>query len=221
MTVQNEGVEITKRTAGEHVLTSHEGVEIHYRGKPITDGLTQAGYVYLVIDCSGSMEGNKIKQAKKGALNFAKEALAKGYSTGLIQFHSFPTHLCEPQKDISKLEVCLSKLVTGDLTYMADAIHLAIQQLKNRKGTRIIVVVTDGMPNGDGDPQATLKAGQDAKNNGVDIIVIGTDDADKGFLGKLASRAGMGLKVVSSQFEKAITDSAKMLPQGSRTVDTG
>jgi len=216
MTAHDKGVEITKRAAGDHVVTSHEGVEIHYRGKPVTNGLTQEGYVYLVIDCSGSMEGDKLKQAKNGALNFAKDALIKGYSTGLIQFHSFPTHLCEPRKELSKLEACLRKLVTGELTHMADAIHLAHEQLKGRKGTSVIVVVTDGMPNGHGDPQASLKAGQEARNKGIDIIAIGTDDADSEFLNKLASRAGMGLKVVSSQLEKTITDSAKMLPPGSR-----
>ena len=43
--------------------------------------------VYLLIDCSGSMaEGNKIEQAKKGAIGFAEEAQRKEYAVGLIQF---------------------------------------------------------------------------------------------------------------------------------------
>ncbi len=101
---------------------------------------------------------------------------------------------------------------------MAKAINLAHELLREIPGTRIIVVVTDGMPNGPGDPIASLNAGQSAKSNGIDIIAIGTDDADQDFLKRLASRAELGIKVPSKQLEKTISSSAKMLPLGDKRI---
>ena len=103
---------------------------------------------------------------------------------------------------------------TGDTTHMAKAIGLAHHLLKSVSGARVMVIVTDGMPNGTGDPNASLNAGEDAKRSGIDIIAIGTDDADKGFLKRLASRTDLGVKVESKNLEKTITDTAKMLPAG-------
>ena len=171
------------------------------------------GYAYLVVDCSGSMAGDKLHQAEKGALNFAKDAVAKGYSVGLIQFHSSATHLCEPCKEISVLDQCVRKMQIGGSTHMAKAIHLAHQQLIDRVGTRVIVIVTDGMPNGPGDPTTSLDAGDKAKKDSIDIITIGTDDAVKAFLEKLASRPDLGIKVSREHFERGISSTVKNLPQ--------
>ncbi len=201
-----------------HISISQKGIEIRHEGKPVSSSSGLTGYVYLLVDCSASMEGDKLKQAKKGALNFAKDALGKGYFTGLIRFDSSPKLICEPFKDVSNLEKRLVGLEIGDTTHMAKAINLAHELLKEMPGTRVIVVVTDGMPNGPGDPVASLNAGQNAKKNGIDIIAIGTDDADQEFLKRLASRAELGIKVPSKQLEKTITSSAKMLPPGDKRI---
>lgn len=199
------------------VSVSRVSIEITHAGKPI-NGAALTGYVYLLVDCSGSMQGNKIMQAKKGALNFAKEALGKGYFTGLIQFDSSAKLICEPYKNISVLEEALKKLEIGDTTHIAKAINLAHNLMKDLSGTRVIVIVTDGMANGLGDPLASLKAGEAAKRNKIDIIAIGTDDADQDFLKRLASRSELGIKVESKHFEKTITDSAKMLPFSNKRI---
>lgn len=214
--MSEKDVEIVRHSKDNHIAISQRGVEIRYEGKPVSME-TGTGYVYLVVDCSGSMEGNKLNQAKKGALRFAKDALIKGYSTGLIQFDSSATHLCEPTREISVLEQCLRKIELGDATYMAEAIYLAHQRLKDKLGVRVMVVVTDGMPNGPDDPEASLRAGEAAKKRGVEIITIGTDDADRKFLKELASRTELGIKVSRKRFEQGIASSAKMLPAKSHT----
>ncbi len=200
-----------------HVSISQKGIEIRREGKPVSSSaLTR--YVYLLVDCSASMEGDKLKHAKKGALKFAKDALCKGYFTGLIKFDSSARLVCEPFKDVTNLEKKLIELKIGDTTHMAKAINLAHELLREMQGTRVIVVVTDGMPNGSGDPLASLSAGQNAKRNGINIIAIGTDDADQEFLKRLASRAELGIKVPSKQLEKTITNSVKMLPSGNKKI---
>jgi Mg-chelatase subunit ChlD len=164
------------------------------------------------------MEGNKLDQAKRGALKFAKDALGKGYFTGLIQFDSSAKLVCEPYKDISVLENALMKLNVGDTTHMAKAVNLAHGLLKDMPGYRVMVIVTDGMPNGPGDPESTLKAAENSKRSGIDIIAIGTDDADQEFLKRLASRSELGVKVPSKNLEKTITDSARLLPSANKKI---
>lgn len=210
----SKDIEIIRHSKDDRVAVSQGGVEIRCEGKPV--GMAaMTGYVYLVVDCSISMEGEKLNQAKKGALHFAKDALVQGYLTGLIQFHSFATHLCEPQREMSVLEQRLREIEAGGETHMAKAIHLAYERLKDKVEARVMVIVTDGEPNGPGDPEASLKAGEKAKKDGIEIITIGTDNADGEFLRKLASRTELGIKVSRAQLERSIASSAKMLPDKS------
>jgi len=214
MTANEKGIEIARQQSDGRAAISEHGIEIRYKGKPVDAKEIHGGYVYLVVDCSGSMEGDKLNQAKKGALNFAKDALIKGYYTGLIRFDSSASLLCEPQRETSALERCLKQLETGDTTNMAEAINLAHTQLKGISRSRVMVIITDGMPNGPDDPEASLRAGERAKKDGIDIITIGTDDADHSFLKKLASRSELGIKVSSKQLQQTITASVRMLPAG-------
>ena len=208
---------IIEPSKDKHISISQGGVTIRHMGKPIKSTTTGAGgYVYLLVDCSGSMAGDKIRQARRGALAFAKDALASGYSVGLIGFDSSATHLCELTRTIQLLDQCLEHLEVGDQTHMAQAINLSYEKLSGKEGSKAIVIVTDGMPNGYGDPETTIRAGEIAKKAGVDIIIIGTDDADQDFLKKLASRSELGMKVIRQQLEQAITSSARLLPGGDR-----
>jgi Mg-chelatase subunit ChlD len=212
MTKYQKGIEISTRRVGGRDLVSRGGIELKYDSQPLNEVYEASGYVYLVVDCSGSMAGDKLIQAKKGALNFAKDALARGYSTGLIQFHSSSKVICELANDVRALENKLNNIELGDTTHMADAIRLAYKELKGMRGNLSIVIVTDGIPNGPGDPQSTLAAGKIAKNDGIDIITIGTDDADYAFLKQLASRSELSTKVSRDSLAKAIASASKLLP---------
>jgi len=205
-----KGIEIVRSSRDKRITISRGGIEIQREGKPISFEVPTIGFVYMVVDCSTSMEGDKLGQAKNGAINFAKDALEKGYLTGLIQFKSFATHLCEPTKEISILERCLKQMGAGGGTNMAEAIQIAHQRLGRKKELRVMVIVTDGAPDS---KEKALDEAQRAKKEGIEIITIGTDDADRNFLKKIASRANLGVKVTREQFKKGVTSAAKMLPQ--------
>lgn len=207
--------EIIRRTRDDQITTPQTGIEIHHTTNPESSMALGHGYVYVVMDCSGSMAGANIKQAKQGALDFAKSALVKSYSIGLVKFHSSATHVCEPIKEFSLLKQYLEGMEVGTgTTNMADAISLAHQQLKSRNGSLAMVVVTDGMPDS---IEAALMQGKKAKNDNIDIIAIiaiGTDDADRNFLKKLASRSELGMKVTREQLRASISSSAQLLEAG-------
>jgi len=171
------------------------------------------GIVYLVVDCSGSMEGYKMDQAKQGILEFAQDAIKKDYPVGLIKFSSTATHLCEPKSNVEDLSAYLDDMDANGSTNMAAAIAMANEHLNDTRYTRVMVIVTDGRPDR---TQFALQAGQIAKNEGIDIITIGTDDADVSFLKKLATNEDFGSKVSSEQFAKAIGSAHLLLPDPNR-----
>lgn len=202
-----------------------------YRKAPSPgSSLVVEGWAYLLVDCSASMSGFKFDQAKQGAAGFARDAIAKGYATGLIEFYWSATHLSQPTREMSTLErnIRLLKIrkvgllgLLGSLfrrwnggTNMAEGIRLAHMRLQPRTGDKAIIVITDGQPNAPGDPLATLNAGDAAKKDGIDIITIGTDQADQWFLKKLASRADLGMKVSTEDLQETIIHSTQLLSSG-------
>lgn len=200
----DKGIEIFNKK----MAVSRGGIEIHYQNKPSYS--ESNAFVYLLLDSSGSMgDGQKLVQSKSGALKFAKEAISKGYRVGLIKFESCAIHLCDPQSDLSVLDSALANMNAGGSTEMTGAIRLATQKLLEKGPLRVICIVTDGFPD---DPQTALDAARRAKENGIDIITVGTDNADKNFLEKLATRKELGIKVPRDQLEKTIVSTANMLP---------
>jgi len=167
--------------------------------------------VYLIVDCSGSMaESNKMEQAKRGAYGFAENAQKKDYYVGLIQFASDADHIIDPQIDVKILNGYLEKMVAGGSTNMAAAIRLVVDKFEGKLGEKVICIITDGMPD---DRKAALDVANDARTKGIDIMTIGTDDADKAFLEKLATRKDLSLKVSRDRLEHGIVSMAKMLPE--------
>lgn len=154
-------------------------------------------------------------QAKKGALDFARDAIRKKYLVGLIKFDTNATHLSELTKDVSHLEAQMKGIMASGTTNMAEAIRMAHECLKNLGGSRVVVIATDGQPDNVKD---SLSEGKSAKRDGIEIITIGTDDAVQEFLKKLASRSDLGAKVSTDMFAKAISSAHLFLPSPTRVV---
>lgn len=202
-----KGIEITRDD--ERAVITHGRVEIRREGRTIGNRLKNNGVVYILLDCSTSMEGDYIGQAKEAALDYAKGAILKGYSVGLITFASSASHLCEPQSQLSALKRHLEGITAEGSTNMTEAIYLATMKLLDEKGPRWIFVATDGMPD---NKNTALLAAKQAKGKGIVIDARGTDDADEKFLKKLASKVELGVKVPREQFAKSIASAAKSLP---------
>lgn len=192
-----EMIELTKKN--EEITIRHEGKLMRQE---------TIGYVYLVIDCSGSMAGEKLDGVKMGAKDFAIDAKARSYLVGLISFDSDATHLVEPQTNLSDLYRHIDSMSSKGSTNMTNAILLATEKLAERAGIRVMVIATDGMPD---DEDSAIEAAQEAKKKGIEIIAIGTDDADKVFLKNLASQPFFGFKVSSNQLGQAIASVKKAL----------
>lgn len=177
-------------------------------GKPLE--FSEKRTVYLLIDCSGSMSvDNKMEQAKGGAYNFAADASKKNYSIGIISFDSVAQVILAAQKNLAEINSSLKNLRATGSTNMTDAFYLAISHFDREKGEKFICIVTDGEPD---NRETTLQARNQAVKVGIEIMTIGTDDADKGFLDQLATRKELSVKVARQQLQQGISDMAKLLP---------
>jgi molecular chaperone DnaK len=203
-------IDVKREKRDAQVTVSRQSIEIKRQGKPLYVEIEGTGLAYLLIDCSGSMSGCNLDQARRGASDFAEGAHSKGYAVGLISFDSSVQHLCSPQKGISTLREHLQRMTATGSTNMSSAIYLAAEKLVDKKGTRVIVIVTDGQPDSE---SATLAAAERAKKLGIDIIAIGTDDANREFLAKIATRSDLAVKVSRDHLGEAITSTAQMLPR--------
>ena len=209
---ESKGIEIVKQSGTKAVISG--GVTIGNQAQHVDMHLKrELGHVYFLIDCSASMTGYKLEEAKEGILDFARDAIKKEYLLGLVEFSSSATILCKPGQDMTLLRECLKTIRAYGGTNMAAAIKLAAEALKDLKYEKVIVIATDGQPD---KVSAALKEGQAAKDNGIDIITIGTDDANQDFLKKLASRADLGRKVSAEKFAQGIASAAQLLPSPGR-----
>jgi len=186
---------------GKLVLKAPDGKDF-----PIETG--PQSVVCLAIDCSASMSGNKLSQARLGAIDFSREALEKGYAVGVIMFDNLSRVVCAPCRDLRSIQSGVQKLRAQGSTNMAHALTLAVSNL-SAVGRRIIVLVTDGHPD---NRETALTAAAIAKKSGIRIMTIGTEDADHDFLRLLTGDNGSSLEVGSSQLSLGIASAARLLP---------
>ena len=172
--------------------------------------------VYIAIDCSGSMgdgllfpmRTEKLDYAKKGAIGFAEEAISRGYAVGLVRFSTHAEVMTQPTIDAEPFREAVAKLYVHGSTNMAAAIEIPLNYLNSMTGERVICLVTDGQPD---NPNAALAMAREAKKQRIDIMAIGTDDADRRFLDQLVTRKELSVKVERENLQQGIASMAKLL----------
>lgn len=95
---------------------------------------------------------------------------------------------------------------------MAAAIECAARALAtSTASTRAIVIFTDGQPN---DCEGTIRAAKRVAATGIDIVAIGTDDADRGLLAAIASRPDLAVPVDRQDIAHGFRQAALLLGAG-------
>jgi len=130
----------------------------------------------LVIDKSGSMEGKPIKHAKTGAANFIKATSSEDFIS-VIAFDNTVETVSDFSNHKNNLNQAVNGINTGGSTALYDAIAKAFSELIQRKGTKIIVFLTDGRDN-----QSRYTLSEIRKMNvseGVFVYGIGLGDVNE------------------------------------------
>ena len=170
--------------------------------------------VYLVVDVSGSMEGQKLADAQEALATFVSLIRGDMERVGLIEFSSGVQELI-PLTELSssrpRLEDSISALVAGGNTSLLDAVDIAytrLQGLNDRERINAIVVMTDGKEN---NSHTTLRQLRDklrrGNESGVPVVIFCVaygKDADLDTLETIAAATG-------GQTRKGDTESIKNL----------
>lgn len=139
--------------------------------------------VALLIDCSGSMSGTALEEAKKAAISFLKNFRVSNGSIGLITFPGGIIH--KLSQNFASVKNKISGLTAYNGTPMTEAINLAhTTMLTVNDYEKVIVLLSDGSPD---DSSAAGASAKLAKNKGIRIITIGVSGADETFLKSIAT----------------------------------
>jgi Mg-chelatase subunit ChlD len=146
----------------------------------------RVGEVFLLIDDSGSMCGDKIQQAKAGVFDFAKDAIEKRFAVGVIRFDHEVNKLVEPTLEITEENKrAINALYGRGSTNILLAMREAANSWKSyHRFKRTIVIATDGRTSY---ADECIEYAKLLKASGVQILTIGTYDADEQFLKEISS----------------------------------
>ncbi|MGI6209754.1 MAG: VWA domain-containing protein, partial [Anaerolineae bacterium] len=156
--------------------------------------------VFLVVDTSGSMEGDKLENARLGLQAFVEGIRGDQERVGMIEFASRVGRvmpLDELGRNRVALEQAIAALSAGGNTALLDAVEAAYEQLQamgDRERINAVVVMTDGRENASRirlrQLQARIREGND---HGVPVVVFCIaygGDADLEMLRAIAEASG-------------------------------
>lgn len=103
------------------------------------------GTVMLCIDVSGSMDGQPILEAVRGARQFVAEAVAAHYSVGVMLWNTLVVSVCEPSHDG---EAALALLAPVNHAQGGNNLFVPLEQchqiLGRFTGDRVVALFGDG-----------------------------------------------------------------------------
>ncbi len=156
--------------------------------------------VYLVVDTSGSMEGEKIRRTREALAAFVAQVQGERDRVGIVEFASsvksfVPLSTLDETSRYDMLDVIDNMEAVGG-TALIDAVYAAVEDLQSQRDDQAInavVVMTDGLDN---DSRRTLnELARLLETRGDSQIVLFTiafgTDADETLLTRMAE-AGNG-----------------------------
>lgn len=128
--------------------------------------------IVLAIDASLSTRKD-IRLEAASAQRFAHSILRGSDGLALYQFSENVTELLAFTSDLNRVDRAIGRMRIGAATALYDAIYLASQRLLDRKGRKVLVLITDGGDTASKtDYAAAVRAAQEAEAIVYSIIVV-------------------------------------------------
>ena len=191
----------------------------------------------LVIDCSASMDGDKMEQAKTAAINLVR-ALPSDDLVSIVTFDSSAEEILAPKPAFERqyIESIINEIEIGGATDMYEGISLAFSkpiarvQQRSPDMMNTMMLITDGDPtSGPTDVNDFVKLAKEVRDGGVSLDTVGIgaeygqDDEHAQLLRQIAecgggawghaSDAGQVTKIVQTKYterQKTVINNPKL-----------
>lgn len=184
-------------------------------GPPVADSRSGPVCIYLLIDVSASMTGEPLAQAQDAAREFLNQCDFTRMDVGLIAFSDVVALLTEATGDACRLRAAIERLEPGGSTNLTDALVMASELLQDPDSTRYIVILTDGYPDA---PESAAERAEIARAWGIEIVAIGTGEADLAYLRRLASTEAGSIFARQGELVQTFGHIARVIAEGGRAL---
>jgi molecular chaperone DnaK (HSP70) len=213
-------VKAVQRDTGHSLPLAVEPVpdDLSWLGRPpeaAVVGEAERIRVYLLMDVSSSMIGQPLVEAQTAAREFLDRCDFTLMEIGVISFSSLVVLQCEATSNVRRLHAAIGRLEAEGSTNLTDALEMARGQLAATDRKRYIVILTDGFPDAS---ESAVEQALAARAQGIDIVAIGTGDADRDYLGRLASSERASIFARSGELVQTFGHIARMIAEGGRAL---
>ena len=166
--------------------------------------------ISLVIDCSGSMEGEKLAEVKQAALDFVKSQQLESTKVGVVSFSTFAQVETPSTNNTREIEDAISQLYADGGTNMTAGLDSSATQFNHEATNNYALIFTDGMPN---DVPTTIAAAERLRRNAT-LLAIATDDAETWFLERLTGDPNLVIRATAGSFDKSFKQADEIIASG-------
>jgi len=141
---------------------------------PAPQDISDERNIALVLDVSGSMDGDPIQQTRTAASNFVQTILNEDASIGVVSYDNSAQRLSDFSRQRDSLTQIIENLYAGGGTNIEAGLRNAHEML-NATGAKkkIIVLMSDGEPNNGLEGEALIAYADQIKAQGVVIYTLG------------------------------------------------
>lgn len=130
--------------------------------------------VVLVLDASGSMSGDPINQTKFAAISFAGSMFKEDARVSVVTYSGSAGVSVALTQNATKVNNAINAIGIGGGTNIESGLSVGYSQLENSTAkNRIIVLMSDGMPNAGKTGDSLIAYADEIKNNGITIYTMG------------------------------------------------
>ena len=174
----NEPISIEIRLSGDNTTCGESVV-----AKPVD--------VILVLDHSGSMDGEKLSNAKKAAQAFLQQMNLTADRVGVVEFDFGGQLLQAPSTDLKTLNQAIEDISLGSGTDISAGVQVAMQTLDDNRRADVVPVIIL-LSDGQSDFDSAKRMADNAKAKGMRIVTVGVGDSDETIMKGIASLDNKG-----------------------------
>lgn len=151
------------------------------------EGTEEGLSVCLVVDKSGSMDGGNLQGAQQAMTDFIR-SVPDGVGVGLVSFSSNAELLCPVTDSTSAVRRAINSLWADGGTEMVRGLDLAYDALKNRSGSRVIILLSDGADGSD--PTYMEEVLTKLEKQNIAVYSVGFGGAESSYMSNISQRTG-------------------------------